>query len=693
VVAGRKSRKKMKLSDIRDIGIVAHIDAGKTTVSERMIYYSGKTYKMGETHEGTAVMDWMKQEQERGITITSAATTCKWKNGIINIIDTPGHVDFTAEVERSLRVLDGCVVVFCGVGGVESQSETVWRQADRYSVPRITFINKLDRVGSDYMRVIDEIKERLKANPCPIQIPIGSEEMFEGVVDLVEMRARFYTDETGSKVETRSVPKEYLEEAVKMRGMMIEQLAEVDENIMEMYLEEEEITVDILKSAIRKATVRFDIVPVLCGAALKNKGVQLLLDAIVDYLPSPLEVPPVTGLDPDTGNEKKVNPDPDGPLAALVFKIMTDPYVGRLAFVRVYSGRLKKGEAVYNLNLGRRERISRILEMHANNRIDREVLGPGEIAALAGSRETSTGDSLCDEKDRVILEEIHFPEPVVSVAIEAANKAEEDKLSLSLEKLLSEDPSLNLKVDPESGQVIIMGMGELHLEVIATRLKEEFGVSCRVSEPVVTYKETITRAVSVEERYVKQTGGRGQFGHVVMNFEPMGLGEGTVFESRVREGRIPKEFIPAVEEGVREALTSGPMGGFEVTDIKAVLEDGSFHEVDSSKISFKIAAVRAVRKALGRGRPVFLEPIMKLEIMVPSEYLGEVLEDISSRRGTVKELVVRQDYHIVRAAAPLSQMFGYATSLRSLTQGRATYSMEPSHFERVPKQIAEKMLG
>ncbi|NLB35399.1 MAG: elongation factor G [Elusimicrobia bacterium] len=684
---------RMDLRKVRDIGIVAHIDAGKTTVSERIIFYAGKTYRLGETHDGTAVMDWMKQEQDRGITITSAATTCSWKDHTINIIDTPGHVDFTIEVERSLRVLDGCVVVFCAVGGVEPQSETVWRQADRYSVPRIIFVNKLDRVGADFIRVVKEARKRLKANACPIQMPMGVEDNFLGIIDLITMKANFYNDKEGLEIEVKEIPEKYLKEASKMRAMMIEQLADVDDNIMEAYLEEKAISQDEIIEALRKATLSLQIVPVLCGSALKNKGVQLLLDAILHYLPSPLDVPPVKGIHPKTKEEVSRTPDPDGPLAALVFKVMTDPYVGRLLFVRVYSGKIEKGTMIYNQNLGTRERVSRILEMHANTRKDLDSLQAGQIAAIVGPKKTSTGDTLSPLEHPVILEEIHFPEPVISVAIEAANKAEDEKLSMALEKLLSEDPSLQLRIDAESGQVIIFGMGELHLEVIVTRLKEELGVDCRVSEPVVTFKETITRSHQVEERYVRQTGGRGQFAHVIMNFEPLSMGEGEIFENKIREGRIPKEFIPAVEEGVREAFTDGPLGGFQMTDLKVSLLDGSFHEVDSSKISFKIAAIRAVRKAMKHTAPAFLEPIMKLEIMVPAEYLGEVLEDISSRRGTVKELITRPAYHVVRGNSPLSEMFGYATSLRSLTQGRATYSMEPSHFERVPKQITDKMLG
>ncbi len=682
------------ISRIRNIGIVAHIDAGKTTVTERILYYTGKTYKMGEVHEGTAVMDWMKQEQERGITITSAATTCNWNDGIINIIDTPGHVDFTVEVERSLRILDGCVVVFCGVGGVQPQSETVWRQANRYSVPRITFVNKMDRVGADFNKVVNEIKERLKSeNAYPLQLPIGQEEDFQGVIDLIEMNAKIYLDKIGEKIEVTDIPKELLHNAIKIRGQLIEKLAEMDDDIMHLYLEEETIPIEKIKAAVKKATVESKLIPVFCGSALKNKGIQFLLDAIVDYLPSPVDIPPVKGINPVNNNEETRNPDSDGPFSALVYKIMTDPYVGRLAYIRVYSGKLKKGSSVYNLNLSSKERVSRILEMHANTRIDKEEIMAGEIAAVVGLKNTSTGDNLCDKKNPLLLESIHFPEPVVSVAIEAANKAEEEKLAAALKKFTSEDPSLKLSIDEESGQIIVKGMGELHLEVVVSRLKEEFNVSGRVSEPVVTYKETVTKGITIEERYIKQTGGRGQYGHVIIKFEPLELGGGIEFENSIREGRIPKEFIPSIEEGVREALTNGVLGGFEVTDVKATLLDGSFHEVDSSKLAFKIAAGKAVKNALKKGRSVFLEPVMKIEIIVHDEYLGDVLEDINSRRGNVKELISEQEGKVIKGDVPLAEMFGYATVLRSLTQGRATYSMEPSHFQKLPKQISDKMIS
>ncbi len=692
-VTEKISKEMNELSKIRDIGIVAHIDAGKTTVTERMLFYSGKTYKIGETDDGTAVMDWMQQEQDRGITITSAATTCKWKDSTINIIDTPGHVDFTIEVERSLRVLDGCVVVFCGVGGVEPQSETVWRQADRYHVPRITFVNKLDRIGANFYRVIKEMKEKLKEeNALPIQIPIGSEENFEGIIDLVEMSAKVFKGEAGIEVETIDIPEDMREEAVKMRARLVETLGEIDERIMEKFIEEEKISVSMMKKAIRKATVNFDIIPVLCGSALKNKGVQILMDAVKDYLPSPLDVKEVWGTNPDTGKEETRKADPDGPLSALVFKIMADTYVGRLVFTRVYSGTLKKGAYIYNRTLDKRERVSRILEMHANNRKDRDVLRAGEIAAIIGPKDTSTGDTLCDEDSPIILENIHFPEPVVSIAIEAANKREEEKLMVALSKFIFEDPSLVLTVDETSGQSIIKGMGELHLEVIVHRLKDEFNIDCRVSEPIVTYKETITKKVTINEKYIRQSGGRGQYGHAKIKFEPEEKNRGFEFINEIREGRIPKEFIPAVEEGVKEALTDGQLGGFEVTDLKATLIDGSYHDVDSSKISFKITGGRAARKALRQASPVLLEPIMKIDIMVPNEHLGGVLEDFNSRRGTIKELSSSGDSHFIKGSAPLAELFGYATSLRSVSQGRATYSMEPFHFERVPQQITENIL-
>ncbi len=680
------------LRKIRDIGIVAHIDAGKTTTTERILYYTGKTHKIGEVHEGTAVMDWMKQEQERGITITSAATTCRWKDHTINIIDTPGHVDFTGEVERSLRVLDGCVVVFCGFGGVESQTETVWRQADRYNVPRITFINKMDRAGSDFMGVVHEMRERLKANDaCPLQLPIGEEKDFKGVVDLIEMNAKIYKDKVGAEIYIQKIPNDLMKSAVKMREELIEKLAEHDDRIAELYLAEKPIPVHILKDAIRNATINFKFVPVFCGAALKNRGIQLLLDAIIDYLPSPVDVPAMTGINPENGEQESRISDPDSPFSAIVFKIMTDPYVGRLAFIRVYSGSIKKGSFIYNPNRNKRERISRILEMHANYREDKDKLVAGEIAAIVGFKETSTGDSLCDQNSPILLEPIHFPVPVISVAIEAENKAEEQKLGIALNKLISEDPTLKLGFDEESGQVIVKGMGELHLEIIVDRLKEEFNVECKVSEPVVTYKKTITKTVSVEEKYVKQTGGHGQYGHVKMEFIPLGLDKGIEFETRVREGRIPKKYFQAIEEGTKESLSNVTSGDFAVTDIKAILLDGSFHEVDSSVTSFKIAAIRATKKALEKSSQILLEPVMKLEIIVPNEYLGRVLEDFSLRRGNVKELISSDVQHIIRGESPLSEMFGYATVLRSLTRGRAVFSMEPAHFQKVPKQIADKL--
>lgn len=684
----------MDLSKLRNIGFVAHIDAGKTTVTERILFYTGKIYKMGEVHEGTAVMDWMKQEQERGITITAAATTCQWDGFMVNIIDTPGHVDFTIEVERTLRILDGCVVIFCGVGGVQPQSETVWRQADRYHVPRITFVNKMDRIGADFIKVVKDINERLKAkNAYPVQLPLGSEEDFKGVIDLVEMNAKIHIDKIGEQRKIIEIPDNMLEESVKMRAGLIERIAELDDKVMEYFLDEKDIPVEVLKSAIRTATINSRFIPVLCGAALKNKGVQFLMDAIIDYLPSPLDKPPLTGLNPKTDEIDTRKADPENKLAALVFKIVTDPFVGRLTYIRLYSGIIKKGDIVYNLNLNKSERVSRILEMHANSRIDKDYITAGEIAAIVGPKETSTGDSLCDKKHPIVIESIHFPEPVVSVAIEASSKAEEDKLSIALKKFISEDPSLKLSVDEETGQMIVKGMGELHLDVIVNRLHDEFNLSCKVSEPVVTYKETITKTIKIDEKYIKQTGGHGQYAHVVMKFEPLGLGQGIVFENKVREGKIPKEFIPAVEEGAREAMTSGELGGFEVTDIKCILLDGTFHEVDSSKLSFHIASSRAAKQALRDAASVLLEPIMKLEIFVPNEYLGEVLEDINARRGSIKELISEEDSKIVYGETPLSEMFGYATVLRSLTQGRATYSMEPSHFQRIPKQLSDKMMA
>ncbi len=685
--------KGMNVNRLRDIGVIAHIDAGKTTVSERLLFFSGKTYKLGEVHEGTAVMDWMKQEQDRGITITSAATTCKWKDGIINIIDTPGHVDFTVEVERSLRVLDGCVVVFCGVGGVEAQSETVWRQADRYDVPRITFVNKLDRVGANFNRVLGEIEDQLKTDiAVPVQLPIGKEGDFKGIVDLVGMKAYYYQDEGGKKIEEKKIPNDLKEKAVKMRGILLEKLADIDDEIMEKYLDEENISVELLKKVIRKGTVKHKIVPVLCGSALKNKGVQLLMDAIVDYLPSPLEAKPVEGKNPETGEKEIRKADEKGPFSALVFKIMADTYVGRLVFIRVYSGTLEKGGYVYNLTQDKKERVSRVLEMHAESRKDRDQLKAGQIAAIIGPKDTNTGDTLCSKDDPILLESMQFPDPVVSMAIEADNKEEEEKLIVALNKVITEDPSLQLSVDEDSGQSIIKGMGELHLEVVINRLKEEFNINCRASEPVVTYKETITKKIEVEEKYVKQSGGRGQYGHVVIDLEPLTYKGGIEFVNNIREGRIPKEFIPGVEEGLKDTLTHGSLGGFEVTGVKATLKDGSFHEVDSSKMAFRITAARAVRRGLRRAKPILLEPIMKINIIVPNEHLGEVLEDFNSRRGEIKELLSEEDNNIINGRAPLSEMFGYASALRSASQGRATYSMEPSEFARVPQQISEKIL-
>jgi elongation factor G len=683
----------MDLEKLRNIGIVAHIDAGKTTVTERILYLTGKTYKIGEVHDGTAVMDWMKQEQERGITITSAATTCKWSGRTINIIDTPGHVDFTVEVERSLRVLDGAVVIFCAVGGVEPQSETVWRQADRYKVPRLTFINKMDRVGADFSLVISEIKERLGVEAVPIQIPIGAESEFEGVIDLVEMKAKIFSGEDNMEIREESIPPAYMQKALEAREYLLEKASDFDDELMGKYIAEEKILPALIKKALRNATVSYSMVPVLCGSALKNKGIRLLLDAVAEYLPSPLDISAPEGVDPKTGDTVIRKADDTEPFAALVFKIMADSYVGRLAFVRVYSGTVNQGDFVYNLNRNKSERIGKIVEMHADSRVVRENLSTGDIAAIIGLKDTSTGETLCDKKKQILMENIHFPEAVISTAVEPATKAEEQKLGEAIDRLISEDPSLKKHVDPESGQLIIMGMGELHLDIVVQRLRDEFKINCRVSEPFVAYKETITKEVPIDEKHVKQTGGKGQYGHVIMRFRPLSPGSGVVFTNKVREGHIPKEFIPSIETGFREALTDGFLSGFEVTDIEGILLDGSYHEVDSSKLSFKITAVKAVRKALKAAASVLLEPIMKVDITVPNEYLGAVMEDFNSRRGNIKEMNTHGSVNRIRGEAPLSEMFGYATAVRSVSQGRATYTMEPSHFSMVPKQISNTILG
>ncbi|MCX2727729.1 elongation factor G [Thermomicrobium sp. 4228-Ro] len=686
-------QRKLLLQRTRNIGIIAHIDAGKTTTTERILFYTGKVHRLGEVHEGTATMDWMIQERERGITITAAATTCFWRDHRINIIDTPGHVDFTVEVERSLRVLDGGVVVFDGVHGVEPQSETVWRQADKYRVPRICFINKLDRVGANFVRAIDMIRDRLRANPVAIQWPIGLEAEFRGIIDLIEFRARIYHDDLGQHIEDMDVPADYVEVAQEWRHRLIEQIVETDEELMMRYLEGEVIAPEELRRALRAATIRGQLVPVLCGSALKNKGVQFLLDAIVDYLPSPLDIPPVKGTHPVTGEEFTREADDEAPFAALAFKIQSDPHVGRLTYVRVYSGRLHSSSYVYNSTKGERERISRLLRMHANHREEVEWIGAGDICAVIGLKKTFTGDTLCDPDNPILLEPIQFPEPVISVAVEPKTRADQDKLSLALQRLAEEDPTFQVRIDPESGQTIISGMGELHLEVIVDRMQREFKVAANIGRQQVAYKETITRPVRVEGRFVRQTGGRGQYGHVWLDLEPLPRGSGFVFEDRIVGGVIPKEYIPAVEAGIREAMQSGGVFGYPVVDIKAILFDGSYHEVDSSEMAFKIAASMALKEGVRRGNPVILEPIMRVEVVVPEEFTGDVIGDLNARRGRIEGMEVRAGAQVIRAMVPLATMFGYATDLRSMTQGRGTYTMEFDHYAPVPESIAQELVA
>ncbi len=676
----------------RNIGIVAHIDAGKTTTTERILYYTGKTYKIGEVHEGTATMDFMIQEQERGITITSACTTTFWRNHRINIIDTPGHVDFTIEVERSLRVLDGAVVIFCAVGGVEPQSETVWRQADKYGVPRITFVNKMDRLGANFYRVLEEMKARLGANPLPVQIPYGVEDSFVGVIDLIERKAIVWEEETlGAKFHAEEIPDHLKDQAEEYRTIMLEKLADVNDEIMEKYLEGEEVTPDEIRQAIRKATCELKLVPILCGAAFKNKGVQPLLDAIIDYLPSPLDIPPVKGINPNTGEVEERITDPNSPLAVLAFKIMTDPFVGTLTFLRIYSGRVESGMNVYNSTKRKKERIGRLVRMHANQREEITGATAGDIVAALGLRVTTTGDTLCDEVHPIELERLEIPEPVISVAVEPKTKADQEKLSLSLQKIALEDPSFRVTINHETGQTLIWGMGELHLEIIVDRLIREFKVGVNVGRPEVAYKETITTKAEAEGKYIRQTGGRGQYGHVKLIVEP-NTGKGIEFMSEIVGGVIPKEFIPAVEKGVREACQEGVLAGYPVIDVKVRLVDGSYHEVDSSDLAFAIAGSIGFKEACKKANPVLLEPIMKVEVVLPEEYLGEVLGDLSSRRGRVEGMDIRGSVRVIRTFVPLGEMFGYATTLRSLTQGRGTFTMQFDHYEKVPAHLAEAII-
>ena len=673
---------------------MAHIDAGKTTTTERILYYTGVTYKMGEVDEGTAVMDWMVQEQERGITITSAATTCFWRDHRINIIDTPGHVDFTIEVERSLRILDGAVALFDSVAGVEPQSETVWRQADKYGVPRISFMNKMDRVGADFFMSVDSMVERLGANPVSLQIPIGAENEFRGIIDLVRMKAIYFNDETlGAKYIEGDIPDKLVPIAREYREKMLEALADIDENIMEKFLRGEEILEDEIKTALRTGTIQRKLTPVLCGSAFRNKGIPLLLDAIIDYLPSPLDIPPVTGISPADGSKIIRHANDSEPFSAFAFKVMTDPFVGQLTFIRVYSGVLKAGSYVYNSTKDTKERVGRLLKMHSNKREEIKEVSAGDITAVVGLRNTLTGDTLCEEKNPIILLAMEFPEPVMSVAIEPKTKADQEKLSQTLYKLAQEDPSFKVSFNEETGQTIISGMGELHLEIIVDRLLREFKVGANVGKPQVAYKETIRTASKAEGKFIKQTGGRGQYGHVFVELEPLGLGKGFEFVNAIVGGAIPREYISAVEKGIREAADRGILAGYPIVDIKAKLYDGSYHEVDSSEMAFKIAGSIGFREAVKKAKPVLLEPIMSVETVTPEEFMGDVIGDINSRRGKVQNIERRGNAQVIRAQAPLSEMFGYATDLRSMTQGRATYTMQFSHYEEVPKGVSEEIVA
>ncbi|MBX6394563.1 MAG: elongation factor G [Alicyclobacillaceae bacterium] len=684
--------RQFPLEKTRNIGIMAHIDAGKTTTTERILFYTGRVHKIGEVHDGAATMDWMVQEQERGITITSAATTCQWKGHRINIIDTPGHVDFTVEVERSLRVLDGAVGVFCAKGGVEPQSETVWRQADKYRVPRIAYVNKMDIIGADFYRAVSQMKERLGANAVPVQLPVGAEDTFEGIIDLINMQAYYYLDDLGTRSEAREIPDDYKDRAEEYRQNLLEAVAEVDEDLMVKYLEGEDITAEEIKAALRKGTISGQIVPVLCGSSYRNKGVQLLLDAIVDYLPSPIDIPPVRGTTPD-GQEVERHSSDDEPFSALAFKIMTDPYVGKLAFFRVYSGTLSAGSYVLNSTKNKRERVGRIVRMHANHREEIDAVYAGDIAAAVGLKDTTTGDTLCDEKNIVILESMEFPEPVISVAIEPKTKADQDKMGMALQKLAEEDPTFRTHTDQETGQTIISGMGELHLEIIVDRLQREFKVEANVGKPQVAYKESIRKKVKVEGKFVRQSGGRGQYGHVWLELEPLERGQGYVFENKIVGGVVPKEYVPAVDEGIREAMQNGVLAGYPLIDLKATLVDGSYHEVDSSEMAFKIAASMALRSGAAQADPYLLEPIMKVEVVVPEEYMGDIMGDINSRRGRIEGMEARAGAQVIRAYVPLAEMFGYATNLRSRTQGRGTYTMQFHSYEEVPKNVAQEIIA
>ncbi len=685
--------REFPLHKIRNFGIAAHIDAGKTTTTERILYYTGRTHKIGEVHEGAATMDWMEQERERGITIQSAATYCRWQDMQFNIIDTPGHVDFTSEVERSMRVLDGAVVVFDSGNGVEPQSETVWRQADKYDVPRIVFSNKMDKIGADYFMVVDDIREKLGATPLPLQIPIGAEASFQGVVDIVQMKAYiWHGEELGAKFDLVEIPEEYKAKAEEMRSRMIELIADYSDEVMNNFMEGKESTVEQIKKAIRNATLQIKLIPVFCGTSFKNKGVQPMLDAVCDYLPSPLDRKAFDGVDPNTGEPAERPVDDNAPFSALAFKIQADPYIGKLTYFRVYSGTLESGSYVYNSVKNGKERISRIVRMHSNNREEVKEVRAGDIAAAVGLKNTGTGDTLCDETKPIILESMDFPEPVIDVAVEPKSKADEEKLGVALSRLAEEDPTFRVRTNEETNQTIIAGMGELHLEIIVDRMKREFNVQANVGRPQVAYRETIKKKQEAESKYVRQTGGRGQYGHVILTVEPQEPGKGYEFVNKIVGGVIPREYIPAVDKGIKEAMTSGTLAGYPVVDVKVELIDGSFHEVDSSEMAFKIAGSMAFKEACKKANPVILEPIMKTEVVVPEEYMGDVIGDLNSRRGKISSMDSKNKVQHIRVNVPLAEMFGYSTSLRSLTQGRGNYSMEPSHYEEVPKQIADKIL-
>lgn len=684
--------REFSLDKTRNIGIMAHIDAGKTTTTERVLFYTGRIHKIGETHEGASQMDWMEQEQERGITITSAATTAQWKGHRVNIIDTPGHVDFTVEVERSLRVLDGAVAVLDAQSGVEPQTETVWRQATTYGVPRIVFVNKMDKIGADFLYSVGTIHDRLQANAHPIQLPIGAEDEFEGIIDLVEMVAYFYEDDLGTRSEAKEIPAEYKDKADEYRQRLVEAVAELDEELMMKYLEGEELTTEELKATIRKGTCDVNFYPVICGSAFKNKGVQLMLDAVIDYLPAPTDVPSIKGTIPDTEEEVTREPGDDNPFAALAFKVMTDPYVGKLTFFRVYSGTLNSGSYVINSTKGKRERVGRILQMHANSREEIPVVYSGDIAAAVGLKDTTTGDTLCDDKNQVILESMDFPEPVIQLSVEPKSKADQDKMTTALQKLQEEDPTFRAHTDQETGQTIIAGMGELHLDILVDRMRREFKVEANVGAPQVAYRETFRGSAKVEGKFARQSGGRGQFGHVWIEFEPNEEGKGFEFENKIVGGVVPREYVPAVQAGLEDSMKNGVLAGYQLIDVKAALVDGSYHDVDSSEMAFKVAASLALKNAVSKCNPVILEPVMRVEVVTPEEYMGDIMGGITSRRGRVEGMEARGNAQVVRAMVPLSEMFGYATSLRSNTQGRGVFTMHFDHYEEVPKSISEEII-